>query len=522
MVRRRLLEHVPALAAFAVMMLVAGSMAYALDPGAPGAAQAISPGTAVPVALPSPEDDQDRDGYADDVDPWDGNAQVRIEIESLTADDDVYVLVGTDDDHWRFGSGRELQWRHVVDPDPLGMNPGSPEWAEEALRTGTWLVSTVDGDVGFGTNWTAWLDVRDDQTEATVKLEVWKQRFGPDTKLAAWDLFVDALEVRVRDGAGVAHGASFALSAGGVEATVRVGHAMDMARETKVAIADKWAPVIHFDSEESFFPTDPALMEQFHGFSKRLPDLQTWARSFNNGRDGYRLLVADFDGNRLTDHNDVHLLWDILRAGTNSDRVHAHVAMTEGDQVVVQYWLIYPYNFVVGEDGRDVAALAHAGDREFVQFLFPSVAEALNGTPSSVAYSQHYKGIRFDDPDLTGAPFVDGRLQIYPARGSHASYPAPGDDSRLRNAFIGYGDQFDGAGITWAPGDYNVTLLESQPWHQGYKWGPLTRFHRDLGSAGRPLLAHTFVYPWHEPVRWAESLDAVTPEELTDLYGGAP
>lgn len=495
------------------MVIVAGGFAVALDPYGLPSGQQLAAGPAVAIALPAAANDQDLDGFHDAVDLWDGNAMVRLEIWPTGDVDDSYWLAGTQDDQWRFGAGRELEWRHVVDPDPLGLDPGSPVWTEHALRTGTWHTSDK-----FDDSWVVLLDVREDQAAVTIALEHWVERFGADDLASEFIVQLNGNNALVGDAA-VPVGERFQIAGDGGGLDARIAWAMDVPRADAQEIAARWAPILHFDSAETFYPSDPALMERFHGFAHRQDDLRTWNRGFSNGRDGYRLLVADFDGDRRTDHQDVQLLWDILREGGDSNRIHAKVSHADGDRIAVQYWLIYPYNYAVGDDGRDVQALAHAGDREFIQLLFADAEAARSGTPESIAYSQHYGGVRIDEPDITEAPFQDGRPAIYVARGTHASYPAPGDDSRLRNAFAGFGDRFDGDGGTWTQDDYRLELLDAQPWHIGYKWGPATRFHRELGSSGQPLLVHSFVYPWHEPVRWANGLSAIDPQDFEGTYG---
>lgn len=497
--------HAPTFAAFAAFLLMAGGLAIALDPyGQP--VHRIPVRTIEPVDLPPPESDQDGDSYADDADLWDGDAMARLHVAAGIGPGQ-YLLLGSDDDHWRFGLGRELEWFHIVDPDPLGLDPGSRAWSEHSIRTGAW--TRLDDGPGA-----MLLNVRDDAASVALHLELWQQRRGADRLQGSWELRLERTGIWT-DGQSQ-HPGSQVRPLPGSDLAVSLSWRMAPAPDDALDIARAWAPGLHFAAGEPFPPTQGDVLEAFHGFARRDRDLKTWSAGFNNERDGHRLLVADFDGDRDTDHEDVRLLTDILREGGRAPpTVYGHVTLGAYDRIVVQYWFLSIYNFVRGEDGRDVAALGHAGDREFIQLEFTDIAAALagpaGGPPLRVAYSQHYGGIAIDDPVAAPPP-------VYVALGSHASYPVPGDDAALRPGFIGFGDTFYGDGDVWSPDDYTLELLAGQSWHMGYRWGPATRFHRDVGDTGRPLLRHGFQYPFQDPVAWADDLTVVAYAELFDRY----
>ena len=99
--------------------------------------------------------------------------------------------------------------------------------------------------------------------------------------------------------------------------------------------------------------------------------------------------------------------------------VYAHVATQADapDQLAVQYWFFYYYNRYNN---------LHEGDWEGIQLLFDvgTVEEALETTPVSVGYSQHFGGeIALWDGDKLERE--DDRVVVYPATGSHASYFEP-------------------------------------------------------------------------------------------------
>ncbi len=536
-------SHLHSVASFGAMLAIALLLGMSLG-SATWASPAVAGVPSPPISIPSPADDRDLDTYADAVDLVEGDAHVRLSLERLEGPDITpYFLVGTQDDQWRMGAGRELEWRHIVDPDPLGHDIGSRGWATQAIRTGAWwysapmqgedkVVSHVGnlGDEALpGVEWPQvfHVNVRDDTATVGVRIELMDARASPDRLVAAWDIIVDVPN-------GTWHHAGLAHPPGAAATAMDRGVALDLGVtvhggltiQEQTALAQRWSPEMRFSTGEGFFPTSGDALARFHGFSRTAPedkDLRTWTRGFNNGRDGYVLLLADFTGDRVVDFRDAQVMTDVLReGGAAPDTIYAHVFDTTGDRVVVQYWFVYMYNFVQDESGDAIAALAHNGDREFVQLTFASRDDAMNGTPLSVAYSQHYRGIRIPTPSLASGPFGnnDTHLLVYPARGSHASYPAPGDDRKFRSPLAGYGDVFDGNGETWTATDYTLELLNAQEWSYGHLWGPPTRHSRDMGTSTKPFLQYAFRYPYIDPLAWEQRLITLDQDALADHYGG--
>lgn len=525
------------------MVLAAG---LSLSIPVPSTAADGAPLPAQAIALPTPEEDADGDSYRDDVDLTFGDLQVGLRLTALQVPGRTaapYVLVGTQDDHWRVGAGAELEWRHVVDPDSLGRKAGSPGWQENVLRTGMWWMTrpgegldlaitnsaalTVDGAPGAVWPQTVWANVRDDRPLVNLTLELRDAAATPDAVRGTWVVQVDVLarQIRQHERAWQPLGTSLRLQTGDAFLDVEPRLDTGLTPADRQTIARRWAPTLHFDSGEAFYPVPGDLLEQFHGFTRRLAgaDLRTWDFNFNNGRDGYRLFLADFDGDRDTDHVDARIMYDLLAQGAiGQPTVYYHVGLTTGQAVVVQYWLLYFYNFVLDDGGNDIAALKHNGDREFVQVTFDNLDQARNGTPSSISFSQHYEGLRVTNLDPDEFPLREGNLSVYVARGSHANYPSPGDDRRLRSSLTSYYDRFDGEGRVLTPDNYTLEALGGQPWHAGYLWGPVTRYTRDLGTSTRPLLQHDFRYMFTDPLWWQENLRTVAPEELPGMYGVAP
>ncbi|HLF16586.1 MAG TPA: hypothetical protein VI796_04045 [Candidatus Thermoplasmatota archaeon] len=539
-------RHLPAVSGFALMAVLALTLS-ALFPVPAGSAW----GSGLPVGsilLPLPALDRDLDSYADESDLTDGDLVVRVRLDRLRLDGSEvkpYVVVGTQDDHFRTGEGAELAWRHVVDYDPLGRRAGSPSWQSYALRGGAWWVTEPGegldlgvaakgrlrpDDVPDGTTWpqSLYANVRDDRPVVTLRVELWNAAGDPDSLADAWDL-----EFQVQPAAFRIAGAAEWTAAGsplvlgdvaeegeGAGLGLTLQAATDIAHADKELLAQRWTPILRFDSGEAFYPVPGDVLQRLYGFGRPQPDLRTWELSFNDGRDAYNLFLADYDGNRKVDHHDAAALSEgLMASGAAPATVYANVQRTTNDKVVVQYWFLYFYNFVLDEASRDVEQLVHQGDREFVQLTFRSLEAAKSGMPESASFSQHYGGLRLTGLSPDRAPFEGGRLVVYPAGGSHASYPVAGDDRRLRPAFSGVYDRFDGDGTEWMPQDYRTEVLGNQEWHMGYLWGPVTRYGRDLGVSFHPLLQHDFRYPYTDPLHWERSLTSTDPSELTRLYG---
>lgn len=548
--------HSPAVGAFLGLAVVAGALSLAMPvPGA--ASESGSPLPVRSIPLPGPGEDQDGDSFADAVDLTDGDLQAGLRLLELRVpgdDAEPYVLLGTQDDQWRTGAGAELPWRHIVDPDSLGHRPGSGAWQDSVIRTGEWWMSrpgdglplaiAATGTLGpqrpAGAHWpqTMWANVRDDKAVVALDVELRDGAPDPDAVRGSWRVELDVANVqaRVDGGAWAPFVGDLLLQDGASSLLVHPMLAPDLGAEDSEAIARRWAPTLRFDSQEAFVPVSGDLLESYFGFTRLeagAEDLRTWDLGFNAGRDGYRLFLADFNGDRDTDHLDAEAMANVLVCGIvdghpcregdpGRPTVYGDVTVTTDDQVVVQYWFLYFYNFVLDAAGTDIDALQHKGDREFIQLTFDSPEAARNGTPRAVALSQHYAGLLVQDVDASLLPFEDGHLVVDVARGSHANYPAPGDDRRLRSSLTSLFDRFDAQGRQLDPGNYTLDVLGGQPWHAGYKWGPVTRYTRDLGTSSRPLLQHDFRYPYTDPVWWQASLETATPQELAGMYGVAP
>jgi hypothetical protein len=127
--------------------------------------------------------------------------------------------------------------------------------------------------------------------------------------------------------------------------------------------------------------------------------------------------------------------------------VYAHVDTVNN---VIQYWFFYAFN------GGDLNR--HEGDWEMVQVALSG------GQPSEVMFSQHYAGQKatWSQVEKEGE-----HVKVYVARGSHANYIKP------YSGKVGLAsDQVADNGKILRPGEYNIVVLDTQPWLSfGGRWG---------------------------------------------------
>ena len=180
--------------------------------------------------------------------------------------------------------------------------------------------------------------------------------------------------------------------------------------------------------------------------------------------------------------------------------VYAHVARQADapDQLAVQYWFFYYYNRYNN---------LHEGDWEGIQLLFDvaTIEEALDTTPVSVGYSQHFGGeIALWDEDKLERE--DDRVVVYPATGSHASYFEPalflgrsGSQGFGCDATVEASDRLDPEVVLLPdrvddPNDPLAWLMFEGLWGE-QRFGP---FSGATGPITKPR--------WENPVDWHETL----------------
>ena len=206
----------------------------------------------------------------------------------------------------------------------------------------------------------------------------------------------------------------------------------------------------------------------------------------------------DFPGNAL-DPGCTYELWARRLSEGEAPAVYAHVVGDPGHpgELALQYWLFYAFN-----DWNNL----HEGDWEMIQLLFEAedAAEALEGEPTRIGYSQH-EGAEQADWGEDKLEIVDGTHPVvHPAAGSHANFFEEG-------LFLGSSaEQGVGCDDTSGPTvDLRPTVItipsdpddarETYPWidYQG-RWGELQPAFFN-GPTGPNLKTQ-----WTEPVVWSE------------------
>ena len=293
-------------------------------------------------------------------------------------------------------------------------------------------------------------------------------------------------------------------------------------------IAARFAPVLHFEQDEDYFPVPVELMIQnstLHYTQNGQPRTKApGAYSLSdlishNGLDSYLDLADDaykFPGERV---------------------VYARVAETYGANagVLVQYWFFYLYNATgtgsvsIPLIGRPID-LDHEGDWEGVQLWFAGLSPAdllTANLPTQIGYAAHESGWAFRQ-NAESCAATNGRLapSVYVARNRHASYIGADGGGFVRNRLglsstdldksVDKQDQFQGNGATWALRGLDVPDVENE---QGYKirmlptdlnqsWLAWTGRWGDAESgSGGPLGPAFKSHFWLPPVRngWSQA-----------------
>jgi hypothetical protein len=187
-------------------------------------------------------------------------------------------------------------------------------------------------------------------------------------------------------------------------------------------LLERFKPQPRYDSQEAFFADSAEEMTANPGNELRRADgdviaaagdglsLESLGPSYSDGSEAKKTDVLGVQG------KDYRTQYRKLREARPDLRnlIYGH-AKEDGDgRLWLQYWFWYFYNdyHLAGDFGL------HEGDWEMVQLRLAG------GEPQLALYAQHaYAESRsWDEVETTG----DGRPVIYPGRGSHASYFAPG------------------------------------------------------------------------------------------------
>ena len=277
------------------------------------------------------------------------------------------------------------------------------------------------------------------------------------------------------------NGERFLPSSNYIPANVRVDewvNSSEIPIDPAAFIAARFAPVLHFEQDEDYFPVPVELMIR-HSTLHYTQNGQARTRApgtyslsdliSHNGLDSYLDLADDaykFPGERV---------------------VYARVAETYGANagVLVQYWFFYLYN-ATGTGSVSIPLIGnpidldHEGDWEGVQLWFAglSPADLLTATvPTQLGYAAHETGWAFRQ-NAESCAATNARLapSVYVARNRHASYIGADGGGFVRNKLglsatdldksVDKQDQFQGNGASWALRGLDVPDVEGEV---GYK-----------------------------------------------------
>ena len=256
-------------------------------------------------------------------------------------------------------------------------------------------------------------------------------------------------------------------------------------------IAQQYSPIFYFEKDETCFPVDVSYhIENSYLYiidNENPIDTAPTAESISGyTEDGYYL------DNQIGSVDDDNIINDYQsKMSALGYKVYAHV-ISNGDTTIIQYWMFYAFN--KGTMNQ------HEGDWEMVQVVLSG------GTPTEVMYSQHHSGQKatWDQVEKDG-----DHIKVYVSRGSHANY------LRSFSGVVGVANDIVGAnGRILNPEDYDLEMLESQPWLDfAGRWGMYGATEEKaaeaslLGQAGPngPKFREDKTM-WDNPLEWGNSL----------------
>ncbi len=228
------------------------------------------------------------------------------------------------------------------------------------------------------------------------------------------------------------------------------------------ALALQFAPILRFQSAETYLPIDPQAMLDYASLHSggnvvRWPPITEGDLGSYNESAAYLSLALN--------GTSALQLYEMIRQ-SYSRTVFVHISENETGWVFLQYWIFYLLNAAIN---------THEGDWEMIQVnLRPG------GLPNTFGYSQHLTGRARHWWNTSREGF---HPIIYVGKGSHAAYFDPGyhplaDDNC---GFTGFDSTGGGVELTVGAG-YALVLLAKQSWlsFAGH-WGNVTG---NLGGDG--------------------------------------
>ncbi len=214
--------------------------------------------------------------------------------------------------------------------------------------------------------------------------------------------------------------------------------------QSSSSLASTFAPVLHFTSEERFFPTSvdyligsSTLKQRFINGSSTLIDQSPTPSNL-----GTYNSTDDFLDNEL---GTLDAIANDYSTKASSLGYSTYVHMINGtSSTVIQYWFFYAYNNGPLND--------HQGDLEVVEIFLDS-----SGSPKRALCSQHGAGENAAWSDVEKS---DTHPVVYVAQGSHANYFRPYQGKiGVENDVVG------GGGVTVNPTDLKLVILGEKGSH---------------------------------------------------------
>lgn len=228
------------------------------------------------------------------------------------------------------------------------------------------------------------------------------------------------------------------------------------------ALAERYAPILYFHPDESNFLQDPDVFIEQSSLRKEL-DFRGDEEVHGTGDvppeelAGIGPANADADAQLFLDHDNENL-GDGVRAGDLDASRNLYRYDPETNSIT--YYFFYAYND--GPPGGVGEAQNHEGDWERITVMLDDDYQ-----PTEVRYAAHEgdNSVR----SWAEAPLEDGRPVVYVGKGSHASYPEPGEWHTEAPGVSDYasddGRRFDLAGQP-------AVDVTTQPWYGSHVlWG---------------------------------------------------
>lgn len=289
------------------------------------------------------------------------------------------------------------------------------------------------------------------------------------------------------------------------------------AGETVDDLAQRFAPILRFATDEPFYPLDvegylaeselcyfrPRKDELERIHCKQAPPFDQLPTERPACFDCFRAL--DVRGAEEHEGEAVYQVRDgFMRSNHPGNVVYYALRPIAPQRSVLQYWMFYAFNKFDN---------SHEGDWEMIGIDLDHRGD--RSIPVRVAYSAHHGSLRKDWTALVeGKQRVADQPIVYIARGSHANYTASGHQRGWIEVWSWAGrrlcyritDETDNHGIELDPDDYTLKPLGGPAFEGAY--GPGNYVFGELQEPGKPATKDPRASPrWLEPFRLVATID---------------